>query len=336
MADIVTPVRQLVMAGSTHWAFPTELQPKSDDVGFDLPYALNAVVAKRVDVVEDAFTASVLGTERTGNGVVISEDGIVLTIGYLITEADTIWLTTNGGNAVPGHALAYAQVTGLGLVMPLGTLGVAPLPRVDLASADLDDDVYVLGQGGRAHALRAKVFSRREFAGYWEYLLDEALFTTPAHPEWSGAALLDGKGRLVGIGSLFVQEADGDQSVKGNMFVPSELIDPIQNDLLRTGRADRAPRPWLGIYTTETKEGSIVQGLADDGPAARAGVELGDLIRAVGDEPVERLAGFYRSVWQRGAAGVEIPLTVARDDKLVNVTVQSVDRSELLKKPLLQ
>jgi S1-C subfamily serine protease len=180
------------------------------------------------------------------------------------------------------------------------------------------------------------VFSRREFAGYWEYLLDEALFTTPAHPEWSGAALLDGKGRLVGIGSLFVQEADGDQSVKGNMFVPSELIDPIHDDLLRTGRADRAPRPWLGIYTTETKEGIIVQGLADDGPAARAGVELGDLIRAVGDEPVERLAGFYRSVWQRGAAGVEIPLTLSRDEKLVNVTVQSVDRSELLKKPLLQ
>src|SRR5690348_2516151 len=336
MADIITPVRQLVMADSTHWAFPTELQPKSDDVGFDLTYALNAVVAMRVDVVEDAFTASVLGTERTGNGVVISEDGIVLTIGYLITEADTIWLTTNGGNAVPGHALAYDQVTGLGLVMPLGTLGVAPLPRVDLASADLDDDVYVIGHGGRAHALRAKVFSRREFAGYWEYLLDEALFTTPAHPEWSGAALLDGKGRLVGIGSLFVQEADGDQSVKGNMFVPSELIDPIHDDLLRTGRADRAPRPWLGIYTTETKEGIIVQGLADDGPAARAGVELGDLIRAVGDEPVERLAGLYRSVWQRGAAGVEIPLTLSRDEKLVNVTVQSVDRSELLKKPLLQ
>jgi S1-C subfamily serine protease len=336
MATIVTPVRQRAMADSTHWAFPTELQPKSDDVGFDLSYALNAVVAMRVDVVEDAFTASVLGTERTGNGVVISEDGIVLTIGYLITEADSIWLTTNGGNAVPGHALAYDQVTGLGLVMPLGTLGVAPLPRVDLASADLDDDVYVIGHGGRAHALRAKVFSRREFAGYWEYLLDEALFTTPAHPEWSGAALLDKRGRLVGIGSLFVQEADGDESVKGNMFVPSELIDPIHDDLLRTGRADRAPRPWLGIYTTETKDGIVVQGLADDGPAARAGVELGDLIRAVGDEPVERLAAFYRSVWQRGPAGVEIPLTLSRDDKLWNVSVKSVDRSALLKKPLLQ
>jgi S1-C subfamily serine protease len=336
MAAIVTPVRQSVMAESTQWAFPPEMQPKSDDVAFDLTYALNAVVAMRVDVVEDAFTASVLGTERTGNGVVISDDGIVLTIGYLITEADSIWLTTNGGNAVPGHALAYDQVTGLGLVMPLGTLGVAPLARVDLASADLDDDVYVIGHGGRAHALRAKVFSRREFAGYWEYLLDEALFTTPAHPEWSGAALLDGRGRLVGIGSLFVQEADGEQSVKGNMFVPSELIDPIQDDLLRTGRADRAPRPWLGIYTTETKDGIVVQGLADDGPAARAGVELGDLVRAVGDEPVERLAGFYRSVWQRGAAGVEIPMTLARDDKLWNVTVQSVDRSALLKKPLLQ
>lgn len=336
MADIITPVRQLVMADSTHWAFPPEMQPKSDDVGFDLTYALNAVVAMRVDVVEDAFTASVLGTERTGNGVVISDDGIVLTIGYLITEADSIWLTTNGGNAVPGHALAYDQVTGLGLVMPLGSLGVAPLPRVDLASADLDDDVYVIGHGGRAHALRAKVFSRREFAGYWEYLLDEALFTTPPHPEWSGAALLDANGRLIGVGSLFVQEADGDETVKGNMFVPSELIDPILDDMLKLGRVDRPPRPWLGIYTAETGDGIAIQGLAHGGPAERAGVHLGDIVRDVGGSPVSGLGDFYRSLWMRGPAGTAIPLTVARGGGLKRVSVQSVDRNALLKKPQLQ
>lgn len=324
------------MADQTHWSFPSELQPKSGEVPFDLAVALNAVVAIRVEVAEDAFTASILGTERTGNGVVINDDGLVLTIGYLITEAETIWLTTHSGTVVPGHALAYDQVTGLGLVLPLGKLGLRPLPRTDLESADLDDDVFVIGHGGRAHALRARVFARREFAGYWEYLLDDALFTTPPHPEWSGAALLDGNGRLVGIGSLFVQEAEEDETVKGNMFVPAELIDPILDDMLHLGRVDRPPRPWLGLYTAETKDGIAIQGLATGGPAERAGVHLGDVVRDVAGEPVEDLADFYRSVWQRGTAGTEVPLTLLREGHVKTVTVQSVDRSALLKKPQLQ
>ena len=324
------------MSDQAQWAFPDELQPKSDEVAFDLRAALDAVVALRVEVPEDAFTASILGTERTGNGVVINEEGLVLTIGYLITEADSIWLKSHSGSVVPGHALAYDQTTGLGLVVPLGKLDLPPLPRTKLRSASLDHDVFVIGHGGRGHALRARVFARREFAGYWEYLLDEALFTTPPHPEWSGAALLDGRGRLIGIGSLFVQESDGDDTVKGNMFVPSELIDPILDDMLRIGRADRPARPWLGIYTAETKDGITIQGLASGGPAERAGVQLGDTVRAVAGEPVAGLADFYRSVWQRGTAGVEVPLGIARDGKATQVTIRSVDRGALLKKPLLQ
>ena len=320
----------------THWAFPSELQPKSGEVDFDLARALDAVVAMRVEIPEDAFTASILGTERTGNGVVINDDGLVLTIGYLITEAESIWLTTQAGNVVPGHALAYDQVTGLGLVVPLGKLDVRPIPRTDLDSADLDGDVFVIGNGGRGHALRARVFARREFAGYWEYLLDDALFTTPPHPEWSGAALLDGNGRLAGIGSLFVQEAEEDDVVKGNMFVPSELLDPILDDLLTLGRADRSPRPWLGIYTADTKEGLAIQGLASGGPAERAGVRLGDIVRTVAGEPVDGLADFYRRVWALGIAGAEIPLALSRDGKAKEVTVRSVDRNALLKKPRLQ
>ena len=324
------------MADQTHWAFPSELQPKSSEVAFDLQRALAAVVALRVEIPEDAFTASLLGTERTGNGVVINDDGLVLTIGYLITEAETIWVTTHSGVVVPGHALAYDQVTGLGLVLPLSKLELRPIPRTDLDSAELDDDVFVIGHGGRAHALRARVFARREFAGYWEYLLDEALFTAPPHPEWSGAALLDGNGRLAGIGSLFVQESDGDDTVKGNMFVPSELIDPILDDMLRLGRSSRPPRPWLGIYTAETKDGITIQGLASGGPAERAGVQLGDVGRAVAGTPVEGLAAFYRSVWRRGAAGTEIPLMLARDGKPRTIAVRSIDRTALLKKPQLQ
>ena len=324
------------MTDKTHWAFPSELQPQSGELRFDLTAALNAVVALRVEVPDDAFTASILGTERTGNGIVINDDGLVLTIGYLITEAETIWLTTHAGTVVPGHALAYDQVTGLGLVLPLGKLDVKPIARTDLASADVDDTVFVISHGGRGHALQARMFARREFAGYWEYLLDEALFTTPPHPEWSGAALLDANGRLIGVGSLFVQEADGDETVKGNMFVPSELIDPILDDMLHLGRVDRPPRPWLGLYTAETGEGIAIQGLATDGPAERAGVQLGDVVRDVDGEPIDDLADFYRCVWQRGAAGTEVPLTLMREGKLRNVTVQSVDRSALLKKPQLQ
>jgi S1-C subfamily serine protease len=323
------------MADQQRWAFPADLQPTDDEVTFDLTRAINAVVALRVEVSEDAFTASVLGTTRVGNGVVI-DDGLVLTIGYLITEAESIWITTHSGNVVPGHALAYDPVTGLGLVLLLGKLGVASIPRAALESADVDDDVYVIGNGGRGHALHARLFARREFAGYWEYLLDEALFTTPPHPEWSGAALLDANGRLIGIGSLFVQEADGDETVKGNMFVPSELIDPILDDMLKLGRVNRPPRPWLGIYTAETNDGIAIQGLADGGPAERAGVHLGDIVRDVAGEPIGGLADFYRSVWQRGAAGIEIPLTLLRASRLTNVTVRSVDRSALLKKPQLQ
>ena len=324
------------MAELIHWAFPPELQPSSDEVDFDLTSALDAVVALRAEIPEDGFTAQLLGTERTGSGVVIGDDRVVLTIGYLITEAESIWLTTNGGNVVPGHALAYDQVTGLGLVMPLGRLDAPAIPRVDLDAAQVDGDVYVVSSGGRSHALRARVFARREFAGYWEYLLDDALFTSPPHPEWSGAALLDGKGRLIGIGSLFVQEADGDDTVKGNMFVPSELIDPIEDDMRKLGRADRPPRPWLGIYTAETKDGITIQGLAHQGPAERAGVHLGDVVRDVAGSPVSGLGDFYRSLWMQGPAGIDIPLTVARGERVKELTVQTVDRSTLLKKPSLQ
>ncbi|HXR57358.1 MAG TPA: S1C family serine protease [Casimicrobiaceae bacterium] len=324
------------MAELSQWAFPPEMQPSNDDVEFDLNRALNAVVALRTEIPDDAFTASLLGTERTGSGVVIGNDGTVLTIGYLITEAASIWLTTNAGQVVPGHALAYDQVTGLGLVMPLGKLDAPAIARVDLDSAEVDDDVYVISSGGRSHALRARLFARREFAGYWEYLLDDALFTAPPHPEWSGAALLDGGGRLLGIGSLFVQEADGDDTVKGNMFVPSELIDPIENDMRRLGHADRPARPWLGIYTAETKDGITIQGLAHQGPAERAGVHLGDIVRDVAGSPVSGLGDFYRSLWLQGPAGTDIALTVARGNAVKELTVQSVDRSSLLKKPSLQ
>jgi S1-C subfamily serine protease len=326
------------MADSSNWAFPQSLQPKPEDVGFDLDAALDSVVLLRAEIPDEAFTASILGTERAGYGVVIREDGLILTIGYLITEATSIWLTTNQGVVVAGHPLAFDQATGFGLVLPLGRLGAPVLERGSAASVEVGDEVIVVGQGGRAHALTARLVARREFAGYWEYLLDEALFTAPAHPQWGGAALVGADGRLLGIGSLLVQEREslGGEATQGNMFVPIDLLEPILDDLLKLGRPAGPPRPWLGLYTAEVQGQVVISGVADGGPAARAGVRAGDVVIKLAGARVTGSADLYRRLWGLGPAGVEIPLTLSRNGAPVHAQVRSVDRNDLLKKPSLQ
>ena len=321
---------------STRWSFPSASQPAQSEVAFDLKAAFDAVVALRAEVPDDAFTASILGTERLGNGVVIREDGLTLTIGYLITEASSVWLTGNDGSVVQGYPLAYDFATGFGLVQPLGRPRWPVLERGSVASVAEDDDVFVIGHGGRQHALKATVFAKREFAGFWEYLLDEALFTTPPHPEWSGTALLDDDGRLVGIGSLLLQEKSGDETVDGNMFVPVDLLEPILDDLLLTGRSALPSRPWLGMYTADTQGRLIVNGLAGGGPAEQAGVATGDLVVAVAGERVANLADLFRQIWRQGPAGTEIALSLARNGAPLHLKVRSADRYDLLKKPSLQ
>jgi S1-C subfamily serine protease len=323
------------MSDTKSWAFETSLQPKEDEVGFDLARVLDAVVLLRAEIPEDAFTGGILGTERVGCGAVIRDDGLVLTIGYLITEAEVIWLTTNAGIVVPGHALAYDQVTGFGLVQALGKLGAPSLPRGASAGVNAGDEVIVVGHGGRTHALRAKVSAKREFAGYWEYLIDEALFTTPAHPQWGGAALVDANGELVGIGSLLLQEGEGEEAEQGNMFVPIDLLEPILGDLIALGRTKRAPRPWLGMYTQHVEGRLIVGGLAPGSPAERAGVQVGDLVLGVAGERTPSLAEFLRKVWRLGDAGVEVPLMLARQGDVLRLSLRSADRNDFLKKPRL-
>ncbi len=319
----------------TDWAFPSELRPRPEDWDFDLERALGALVLLRVEVPEDAFTAQILGTERLGNGVVIGEDGLILTIGYLVTEASSVWITTAQGAVLAGHPLAYDQVSGFGLVMPLGRLGAPPLARGSAARARVGDDVMVAGHGGRAHALKAQLFDKREFAGYWEYVLDEALFAAPAHPQWGGTALIGADGRLLGIGSLLVEEKHNDKAVQGNMFVPVDLLEPILDDLVKRGRSRRAARPWLGMYTTEIGAKLVVAGLASGGPADRAGVKLGDVVVGVAGEPPHGLADLFRRVWALGPAGVEVPLTVARSGKRQDMRLATIDRTDFLKKPSL-
>ena len=324
------------MAKQTAWAFPANLQPNPAEVNFDLAAALDAVVMLKSEVPEDAFTAGVLGTERVGSGVVIRDDGLILTIGYLITEASAIWITANNGKVVQGHPLAYDQASGFGLVLPLGRLGAPMLPRGSASSVSVDDDVTVIGHGRRMHSLKATIVAKREFVGYWEYLLDEALFTAPAHPQWGGTALVNAQGQVVGLGSLLVQEArEEGKQLQGNMFVPVDLLEPILDEMLKFGRRSAPPRPWLGMYAVDVDGHVAVSGLADGGPAARAGLRKGDLLMEVGGEKVKNVADLFRKVWATGPAGTDIPFLVGRKGAAIKVSVRSADRNDLMKKPQL-
>jgi S1-C subfamily serine protease len=323
------------MAEQKDWEFPAEMRAKPEDWRFDLDAALDAVVLVRAEIPEDAFTAPLLGTERAGNGVVIREDGLILTIGYLITEASTIWLATNQGTVVGGFPVAYDQATGFGLVQPLGKLGVRPLQRGSVASCRVGENVVVAGYGGRPHALKATIFAKREFAGYWEYVLDEAVFTAPAHPQWGGSALIGSDGKLLALGSLLVQEKVDAGNLQGNMLVPIDLLAPILDDLLKTGRSSRAPHPWLGMYTTEAGAKLVVAGLAPGGPADRAGVKVGDIVVDVSGEKPKSLADLWRRVWRLGPSGTEIPFKLLRKSALMDLRIRSADRSDFLKKPHL-
>ena len=326
------------MINPKDWALPEKLRPRPQDTRFDLAAVQRAVLMLRAEVPEDAFTAGVLGTERVGHGVVIEAEGrdVVLTIGYLITEAGSVWLTTYDGRAIEGHPLAYDTVTGFGLVLPLAPLGCPPLPRGSASDVAIGDRVYVIGHGGLEHSLVARLIARREFAGYWEYLLDDALFTAPLHPVWSGAALLDARGRLVGIGSLFVQQVVDGRATRGNLFVPVDILDAALPELLAHGTRTGPARPWLGLYLHEEDGRLVVQGVAPGGPSEAAGLSPGDQIAAIAEVPVVQLAHAWRLLWRQGAAGVEVPLTVVRDGSARRVRVVTADRMALLRKPRLQ
>lgn len=295
---------------------------------------LRSVVAVRSSIPEDAFTATTLGTRREGSGVVIRDSDLVLTIGYLITEAEQIWLTRQDGLVVPGHALAYDQETGFGLVKALGPLGLPAVPFGSPAKAKIGDAVVLADGVGRS--VPANIVAKQEFAGYWEYLLDEAIFTAPAHPSWGGAALIDSDGKLLGIGSLRLQMSGNGEDTDINMVVPIDLLPPILDDLLTRGQTRTLPRPWLGIFSAETNGKVVVMSVADGSPAAEAGLRQGDVISDVRDGDVGGLADFYRKVWSTGPAGAEILMRIVRGGREVWLRVKSADRGSFLKKPQLQ
>jgi S1-C subfamily serine protease len=282
------------------------LQPRSEDVPYDLDKALSSVVSVRAKVPDDAFTAAILGTERAGNGVLIDDSGLIVTIGYLITEAETVWLMGEGGQACPGHVVAYDQQSGFGLVQALEPLRLPSLAIGSSSALRVGERVVFAGFGGRPHATRG------------------------------GGALIDSHGRLAGIGSLFVQlPRAGEGPIDGNMVVPIDLLPPILDDLLKFGKTTTPPRPWLGMYTAESEDQLVIVGLAEDGPADQAGIEVGDRVIEVNGEPVSSLTDMFRRIWALGPAGVRVPLAVVRDDGMMMIEVESIDRNSVLKKPQL-
>jgi S1-C subfamily serine protease len=320
------------MPSLTEWRVPPAFQPRPGEYGFDVDRVLSSVVGLHSLIPADAFSAETLGTERAGNGVVI-DDGVVLTIGYLITEAETVWLHLGDGRVMEGHVLGFDSVSGFGLVQALGQLNIDPLQLGSSAGARVGDGVVVGGAGGRTRSVASQIVAKQEFAGYWEYLLDEAIFTCPAHPNWGGAGLIASSGQLIGVGSLQLERERGGRAEHVNMIVPIDLLKPVLNDLRKFGRVNRPARPWLGMYSTEIDNRVVVIGISGNGPAARAELKPGDVILGVNGEKVTNQSSFYRKLWALGPAGVDVPLTVHHEGVTFDVVLASTDRAKLLKGP---
>jgi len=305
------------------WEDIAQISASIDDV-------LEAVVSVRAQIPEDALSADVLGSERSGHGVVIREDGLVLTIGYLIADAEQVWIGIDDETLVPACVIASDYETGFGLLQP--TLPV-DLPWVELGSSgylEIDEPVFVVGSGGIGDTIEASVVAKQEFAGRWEYLLDEAVYTAPAHHSWAGAALLNGNGQLCGIGSLLVQTPGTD--TPANMFVPVDILKPVFENLCRYGRPGNVARPWLGALIQDEDNQLQVVAVYQGCPAEQGGILPGDTIIAIDGVMVADLADFYRKLWARGGAGIAVTFTLVRAGRRMEMSVVTADRNAFIKK----
>jgi S1-C subfamily serine protease len=299
---------------------------------------LRALVAIKTYVPEDAMTAALLGTERTGHGVRIRQDGLIVTIGYLVNEADEIWVTTDDGFSSPAFVIGNDFRSGLALIKPTIALDG---PSLEIAPRDelkVGDAVVVAGSAGAdPQVVEAQVIARQEFAGRWEYLLEDAIFTAPPHPRWSGAALMNVDGELCGIGSLVIQgfEIRGDQRTV-NMSVPIQTVANVIDEICTHGRRLEPPRPWLGVLVHDEDEELTVVGVYRHCPADSAGMQPGDIVMRVGGHEIYGLGHFYRTVWSLGPAGVDVPITVLRNSARQELVLNSVERSAFMHKGTLQ
>ena len=288
---------------------------------------LAAVVRVKMKAIPDARSSATLGQSREGTGVVIDERGYIVTIGYIVIEADSIEVTTQDNKTVPATLVAYDHVSGFGLLRAGAPLGVKPMPMGQAGDLAVKEPVMILPAGGREMASLAYVVSKRKFSGSWEYMLDMAIFTSPPAYRWSGAALVSREGKLVGIGSLLVRDTiNGESQVPGNMFVPIDLLKPILGDLIAKGRRSDPARPWLGLATEELQGHLFVTRVSPDGPADQAGIKTGDIVLGVGAESVKNHEEFYRKIWRQGAAGTDIPLKVLQGADVRELSIRSIDR----------
>lgn len=283
-----------------------------------------SVVKVKSRAVRDARSSRSLGSEREGTGIVIDSNGLVLTIGYLITEAEKVELSTADGKVFPATVLGYDNSTGMGLLKALMPLPIKPVDFGESAEIGEREVVLIVGFDGVAPAY---VVSRRPFVGYWEYQLDEAIYTAPATVNWQGAALLSREGKLLGIGSLVVADALGTQAnIPGNMFIPIDVVKPVVGDMVANGKSTATPRPWLGVNTTEVQGNLIVTRVSPDGPADDAGLQKGDVIVGIGGKALQGQRDFYKQLWAMGKAGVDVPLDVLKGNQVQKYNIKSTDR----------
>jgi len=293
---------------------------------------VSAVVRVNTHITPDGRTVQGLGREREGSGILIDGDGLILTIGYLMVEAYAAEVIDNTGRTMPANIVGFDHETGFGLLRTIEPLKLKPMPLGKSAEIKEGDPVLIASFGGPAMVAGAYVVAKREFAGSWEYLLDEALFTAPPHPAWSGAALINREGKLVGVGSLIVGDArGGGDKAPGNMFVPIDRLPPILGDLISTGRAAGPGRPWLGLNTEELRGRLFVSRVTPGGPAEKAGIQRGDVIVGVNGEHPKSLADFYRKVWAQGSAGADVVLDVLQETHVRRIDVKSINRLDHLK-----
>lgn len=304
-------------------------RPEKTNLAVDPAKFFDAIVKVEAHAVSQARTSASLGEDREGTGIVISDDGLVLTIGYLIVEADDVKIVDSRGRTLPARVVGYDNATGLGLLRPIVPTRMTSLPLGDSSKVGERSPVMIVNHAGADDVTLAFVVAKRPFTANWEYMLDQAIFTAPPSMNWSGAALVGPDGRLLGVGSLMVRDTtDGEAGLPGNMFVPIDMLKPILSDLVKNGKRSGPERPWLGITADEIQGRLLVSRVSPESPADKAGVKPGDIILAVGPDTVKTQADFYRKVWSRGAAGTDIPLRVLQDADIHEVSVHSIDRGE--------
>jgi S1-C subfamily serine protease len=291
----------------------------------------SAVVRIKAFIDPDGRTVSNLGREREGSGVVIDENGLVLTIGYLMVEAHGAEVATNAGRTLPATVVGYDYDSGFGLLRMIEPPKLKPVAFGKSADLKESDPVLVIS-GGAGNVAPVRVAAKREFAGSWEYLLDEAIFTTPPYPAWSGAALINREGKLVGVGSLIVGDATGTKSnTPGNMFVPIDRLPPILAELIANGRVSGPGKPWLGVNTEEIGGRLFITRVTAESPAAKAGLQRGDIVVSVNGETPSSMADFYRKIWAKGDAGAIVALEVLQGKDLRRFEIKSMNRLDHLK-----